>query len=298
MTARAAWWLYFAAATPAVTQQPLVSVPIDSGTVVRLHFRNGPPVEGRLTATFTPDSTGFRYAIGTRISEYRTRFPRNRFTPAANVVAVDVQAGSHSQSGALVGGAVGVGFGVLGYRLFRSHCGNCATGLGFGVISLGGLSALLGSQLGGRSYIWKPAVELPPPFPPAASLDSGTIVRLELAGGARVSGTLLVPFRPDSTAFVYCAYPARRACRSRDDRYAAQTPAARVRDVRVRVRSRAPEGALLGGLVGMFGGITACEAFGENSSCNGPPLLFISGAFGAFIGVMAGSSTGVWRAPR
>lgn len=283
-------------AAGASAQQPLVPVPLDSGAIIRLRFSSAPPEIGRLVAPFGPDSSAFRYYDRFRLTEFHTR-GGVFVTPAAGVAAVDVRVRTRSSEGAMFGGVVGLGFGLAGYKAFAGHCVDCQTMLGFGAASLAGVSALIGASIGGRSFVWRPARTWSPAIDRALSLDSGTIVRLELAHETRMTGRLLAWFPGDSAVFQYCTWPARRSCRSPDDPLAGRVAAADVRGIQVRERSRWSEGAVVGAMLGMIGGIEACRVFSENGSCMGAPLLLISAGFGGSVGGLAGSATGVWRAP-
>lgn len=276
-------------------QPPLVPQRLDSGTVIRLRFPNGAMQIGRLLEPFAPESTAFRYAVAPRISEHRTQHPNNRQTPAREVAGVDVRLRSRSGQGVAIGGGIGLGIGVLGYQLFQGHCGNCQVGVAIGAATIGGVSALIGSHVGGRSSFWRPAMELPPPARVGGTIDSGRVVRLETLDGTRWRGTLLAPVDPGSIAYRFCTYPARRPCVGPRDRYATLIAADQVQSLDVRERSRWPEGMPLGALLGVVGGIGACEGLIHASDCRGVKVIAGSALVGGTVGALVGSAFGVWR---
>src|SRR2546426_7883631 len=91
-------------AVPAApAQQPLVTRPLDSASVVRLHLVEGSRIEAELVTTFAPESG---------VIVYRPPFhpdfggppARGQFrTPGTDVRALEVPHGNHTQHGAPIG---------------------------------------------------------------------------------------------------------------------------------------------------------------------------------------------------
>jgi len=157
-------------ASPVHAQQPLVTRPLDSASVVRLELARGGRVEAVLLAPFAPESSGVIYGP----PRYREcGVPRSvcRFrTPAAEVRVIEVPRGNRAARSALVGAAIGGGLGLALGLAVTADDGPCVAfpGAGcdqpshLGVISLttlvgAGIGAGLGALFGLGSPAWRPA---------------------------------------------------------------------------------------------------------------------------------------------
>jgi len=145
-----------APARPAA-QARLDPAPIDSGTVVRLHFRGGGTRSGRLIAPFAADSTVFRYRVRRVVSEYRLDTPGVVETPASAVVQVDIARRTRSLEGAFVGGAVGLMFGILSFQMLEDGRPDSDTALLAGAAAITAASVVVGALVGSGMHAWRPA---------------------------------------------------------------------------------------------------------------------------------------------
>jgi hypothetical protein len=143
------------AAAPLPAQRPLLSQPLDTGVVVRLHLGVRSREDGRLVSSFAPDSTVFRYcrwparpcAVGDR--GYVVR-------PASAVVALEIRRGSYARVGGVVGCVVGAGVAlfVLGGG-FTTETGSTGRLRGLPLVAssaasfvtIGAIGAMIGSAV-------------------------------------------------------------------------------------------------------------------------------------------------------
>jgi len=142
-------------------QDSLVHATIDSGTLVRMHPATGAPVRGRLVRPLTPSSTFVHYC----------RYPAPPCTNPADTTAIqqvstttlqrlEVQRGSQWATGALTGGLVGAGLGLLVGLASNSLCedsSGCGPGTGVYMLSGAVLFGGLGAMIGSGSIKWGPA---------------------------------------------------------------------------------------------------------------------------------------------
>ena len=158
-------------AVPAASaQQALVTRPLDSASVVRLHLVQGNRVEAELVTVLGPESGVIVYrppfhrdcGVPRAVCQFRT--------PVTDVRAIEVPHGNHAGRGALIGAGVG---GTLGLALGLAFAGQtCVAYPGFGgdyctrssaavvpVTTLVGaaLGAGLGALFGVGSPAWWPA---------------------------------------------------------------------------------------------------------------------------------------------
>jgi hypothetical protein len=150
---------FILAATPAVAQGAPMTRALDSGTVVRLRWREEPPKIGRLVARLEPSSELVIYCRypgppcrATSPSELNSR-------PTEDLVSVEVQRGSRAGRGALLG--AGVGAAVLGLgRLVFADRDSPAPWTGqrvAGALTFVALSAGVGALIGRGSARWTAA---------------------------------------------------------------------------------------------------------------------------------------------
>ena len=139
--------------------QGLRTVPIDSGTLVRLHVSNHQSVRGRLLQPLSPATANLifcRYP-GTPCTAFSD--PRVETIPGAQVARLDVATGSHWVRGGLIGAAVGAALGgvfiALGNGLCdTADCKSSSRRAALGPLALGiGIGVLFGSA----SIVWRPA---------------------------------------------------------------------------------------------------------------------------------------------
>lgn len=139
------------AAQAAVTHAPLLYLPLDSATTVRLQLADGQRVTGRLVAPFGPDSTRFLLCPGTHGPCGGARSVRG--VPAADVTAVETRRGSRTTRGAFIGALVAAGGAAIFCAL--TDTGGCdpAKGGYFSYVLLptalagAGVGALVGSSI-------------------------------------------------------------------------------------------------------------------------------------------------------
>ena len=149
--------LLSAVAGPLRAQQlPLLTVPLDSGRLIQAHVRAGGRVQGRLLRPFAPDGSALlvcRYPA----PPCRT-FDRAVAVPAVSVARLEVRTGSRWRHGALIGGLIGVGVGLITERIFGGLCDapDCPSAAGLAItggVTFGAFGALFGSQ----AVVWGPA---------------------------------------------------------------------------------------------------------------------------------------------
>ena len=100
----------------------------------------------------------------------------------------------------------------------------------------------------------------PPPSPPPQSqlhADSGAVVRLHFVSGGTMPARLLVPFAPDSTAWVYCPYGT-NFCHPGGDFRRLVTPASAVATVDMRSGSEAGSDIARGAGLGLAAALVLC----------------------------------------
>ena len=139
-------------------QVPLITQPLDSGTLVRAHLSNGSVVRGRLLAPLVPPAASLRLCL------YPGRLcagpldDRTRTLPVSDVRFLEVADGTRARTGALVGAVVGVLMGEAVHGLAEGMCESAgcipprwrADLVG----ALGG--ALWGALLGAGFDAWRP----------------------------------------------------------------------------------------------------------------------------------------------
>ncbi|MFL5531965.1 MAG: hypothetical protein ACJ8BC_08320 [Gemmatimonadales bacterium] len=131
-------------------QTPARPVMLDSGTVVRLQLHSGVREKGKLLSPYTQDSSRVRYchypAPPCRVGD-----ERYRDQPADDVSGLEVRRGTAWLPGLLIGGAVGVVFGLAaaGFAESLSEVPNTSgqeiTAVVGSTAFFGGLGALIGS---------------------------------------------------------------------------------------------------------------------------------------------------------
>jgi hypothetical protein len=137
-------------ASSLAAQQVAVSQPLDSGTVVRLGWREGPKQVGRVLATLTPESDTVVYC----------RYPAPpcapgwastpEVRPVRDMLSVEVQRGSRAGRGAILGAAAGFTIIGLGRWAFADadspapFTGQRVSGAAAFVALAAGIGALIG----------------------------------------------------------------------------------------------------------------------------------------------------------
>jgi len=146
---------------PLTAQDSLVHATIDSGTLVRMHPSTGASIRGRLVQPLSPSSTIIRYC---RYPAPACTNPADttaiRSLPTAGIQRLEVQRGSEWFTGALTGGLVGAGLGLLVGAFANGLCEDTSgcgppTGVYLGVGALG--FGALGAMIGSGSIKWGPA---------------------------------------------------------------------------------------------------------------------------------------------
>jgi hypothetical protein len=132
------------------------------------------------------------------------------------------------------------------------------------------------------------------------TLDSGTVVRLQLHSGVREKGKLLSRYAADSSRVRYCHYPA-PPCRVGDERYRDQS-ASDVSSVEVRRGTAWLPGLAIGGVVGVaFGALVVAfaEDVGESPVSTGEKVRALGGGTIVFggLGALIGTAFERWGSP-
>jgi hypothetical protein len=146
--------LGFLASSLAAQQVP-VSQPLDSGTVVRLGWREGPKRIGRLLAPLTRESDAVVYCRypGPPCAHGRPFDPEVR--PARELLSVELRRGDRAGRGAILG--VGVGIAILGLGRLAADADSPAPLTGqraTGAVAFVALAAGIGALIGRRSARW------------------------------------------------------------------------------------------------------------------------------------------------
>lgn len=137
-------------------QTPLLTQPIDSGRLVQIQIAGGEQVRGRLLARFGPKDERVIFC----------RYPGNPCTDSAaagrrvqstsGIVRLDIAGGSRAAHGAVIGGLIGLGMGLLEGALIRGLCdsNNCPDPTGVTVAMTAG-GALWGAIFGSTTIVWR-----------------------------------------------------------------------------------------------------------------------------------------------
>ena len=145
------------AALPA--QEPLLYLPLDSATAVRLRLTDGRRVTGRLVQPFGRDSTRFVYCPGERAWCPADGAGAVRVTPAADVTRVETRRGTRASRGAVLGAVAGAA--AASAFCAVTDTGGCdpAKGSFFGYVLLPAalVGAGVGALVGGSIAVWGPA---------------------------------------------------------------------------------------------------------------------------------------------
>ena len=145
-------------AAEARAQAPPFTQPIDSGSLVRIRLVSGDQVLGRLVARFGPSTDRMVFC----------RYPGNpcldstaaglRVQLRSGIAQVEVATGSRAAHGAVIGGLVGLGLGLLEGALISALCDsdNCPQPAALVVAgTVGGVA--WGAIFGSTSIVWRPA---------------------------------------------------------------------------------------------------------------------------------------------
>ncbi len=122
-------------------------------------------------------------------------------------------------------------------------------------------------------------------------LDSGTLVRLHMAGDSIVRGRLIAPLAPGAATLFYCRYPG-PPCRVADDPGARQMPASSIQRIDVARSSGARTGGIIGAVIGLLIGTSLgqvcfdgpCPSAGHAALHAGLPVAAVFALLGATIG--------------
>jgi hypothetical protein len=147
--------LGFGVSTLAAQQVP-VSQPLDSGTVVRLGWREGSKRIGRLVAPLTPESDAVIYCRypGSPCASGWSFSPETR--PARDLLSVEVRRGGRAGRGAILGLGVGIATLALGRWAFADADSPAPlTGQrAAGAVTFVALAAGIGALIGRGSTRW------------------------------------------------------------------------------------------------------------------------------------------------
>ena len=152
------WGLLILGSTvgPAVAQRAPITIPVDSGAVVRLTWRERPARIGKLLAKLesASDSVAYCRYPGPPCSSGSPSGVEAR--PTAELVSVELQRGTRAARGALIGAGVGAAVIGLGRMAFRDHNSPAPwTGARVaGAITVVALSAGVGALIGRGSTRW------------------------------------------------------------------------------------------------------------------------------------------------
>ena len=142
-----------------VGQTPRVSIPLDSGTLVRMTPQAGAPVLGRLVQKFGPASSELRFCrYSGRPCTEAADSGAIRTMPAASLFRLEVQRGTHLQRGALIGGMAGAALTLIAWAE-REPCDqgfDCGPSLGRVLVIFTSGGAALGALLGAVTPAWGP----------------------------------------------------------------------------------------------------------------------------------------------
>ena len=149
----------FAASTSASAQQ-VGTVPLDSGTLIRISTTAGGAVRGRLLERFQPSlSSTLVFCAYPRSPCLSRTDPHVQSLSIAEVSTLDIAAGSHWLKGGSIGAGIGAGLGVFFIYLNNGLCdtSECRsagprTALGLTLFGFG-----LGALFGASSPRWKSA---------------------------------------------------------------------------------------------------------------------------------------------
>jgi hypothetical protein len=131
------------------------------------------------------------------------------------------------------------------------------------------------------------------------SLDSGTVVRFQMAPGAAVRGRLLIPIRSTTPSITYCRYPG-VPCRSLDDPGVRTLDRSQIAHVDVADGSHWQRGALIGGAIGAALGVMGlylANGLCDTDDClaSGRRGAAVTVALGLGLGMLFGSTSLRWR---
>ena len=147
------------AAPPALAQGAPLTYPLDSGTVVRLGWREGPTRTGRLVAPLEPSSDSVIYCRYPGPPCRTSSHSGVESRLAEELVSVEIQRGSRAGRGALLGAGIGVavlGLGRLAFADRDSPAPWTGTRVA-GAFTLVALSAGVGGLIGRGSARWAAA---------------------------------------------------------------------------------------------------------------------------------------------
>jgi len=136
--------------------EPLLYLPLDSATTVRLGLVGGGRIVGRLVAPYGPDSSRFVYCPGMYRPCRGADAGRVRAVPAAEVALVETRRGSRATRGAVAGALVAAGGAAVFCAL--TDTGGCdpAKGGYFSYVLLPAAlaGAGIGALIGGTIPVW------------------------------------------------------------------------------------------------------------------------------------------------
>lgn len=146
----------------AVAQVPdmkLIYLPLDSATVVRLHFLRGERVAGRLLAPFGPDSTTLVYCQVKRSTCLSSAGENRHAAPAAELTRIDIRRGTRSTEGAIAGALILIGGAATFCALTDTRGCDPSHGgfLSYVVLPTALVGAGIGAILGGGVSRWEQA---------------------------------------------------------------------------------------------------------------------------------------------
>ncbi len=136
--------------SPARTQQ-VATVPIDSGTLVRMDLSRTESLRGRLLRKFSPSDTTLTFCRYPATPCASMAGPHVQTLPAAQVTRLEVAQGTHwiegASLGALIAGTVAALFISTVGQLCEEDCGAWNRKFALGTVALGiGVGLAFGSQ--------------------------------------------------------------------------------------------------------------------------------------------------------
>jgi hypothetical protein len=132
--------------------------PLDSGSLVRLHL-TADTIQGRLVAQGPQGASSVRYCLYPGPPCGSTLDSRIRATPVAQIIHLDVAAGSRWKRGTVLGGLIGAAVGGFFWAVGSELCdgGTCRQSLPRSAAVSLGLGLGLGFAFGSASVRWRPA---------------------------------------------------------------------------------------------------------------------------------------------
>lgn len=149
-----------AAAAPGARAQNLpMTVPLDSGRLVRLRLDDGTVVRGRLLQPLAPESPEVAFCRYPAPPCRSIDLPRAVRLESRLVADLEVQRGTRLWRGAAIGAGVGAVFGLLTGSLYNGLCDSygCGQPIAIWMFTQALGTALWGALFGSQGVVWGPA---------------------------------------------------------------------------------------------------------------------------------------------